>query len=76
MEHEGDVVGALGQEIKKIGNQRKKKDSPGYSIVEISRNTQKSPWRPEEICCHSDSTKQPPAATAVRNLQSVGKKRK
>ena len=33
----------LGKGTRRTGNQRKSKDHPDYSIVEISQNTQKSP---------------------------------
>ena len=42
-------------------------DHPNNSIIENSQNTEKSPGRLEETCCHSDSSEKPSALADVKN---------
>ena len=47
----------MGKGIKTTGNQKKNQDFPDYSMVDIALNKERmsASWRPDEICCHSDS---------------------
>ena len=46
-------------------------DHPNYSIIENGQNTEKSPWRLEETCCHSDSSERPSANADVKNSNRI-----
>ena len=39
--------------------------------TKIGKNTQKSPWGPEETYCYSDLSERPKLKTGVENLQVV-----
>ena len=39
--------------------------------LQRSSRIQRWSWRPEEICCHSDTRKTPPANNAEKNTQEI-----
>ena len=82
MEHEGDnysncdwcfwyshqrIIKGTGE----LGGWRTSRNHPNYSIIENDQNTEKSPARLEETCCHSNSSEKPSAKTDLKNSQRV-----
>ena len=68
-------IGALGTVIKEsvpgLEDLEITRDYPNYRITEINQNTDKSSWRLEETCSHSNFSERPSANTDVKNCQGV-----
>ena len=58
----------IGTESGGLGNKMTSGDHPDYSIAEIGPNTEKSPWKLEETCCHSNFNEKPSAGAGVKKL--------
>ena len=67
------ILGALGTVLKDQNSWRvneKSRPSKLQFCQDQPEYWEKS-WRPEETCCHSDSSESPPVNTGMKNLQGV-----
>ena len=67
------ILGALGTVLKDQNRWRldeKSRPSKLQFCQDQPEYWEKS-WRPEETCCHSDSSESPPVNTGMKNLQGV-----
>ena len=81
MKHEGNgdticnwcawnVPQRFGKETGKFGNQRKNRNFPDYSIVEISQNAKKSPGSGlKDTCSYSDSREKPSSKARMKTRE-------
>ena len=65
----GSVPKSLGEETGGIGNQKKNRDHPDFTIAEISQNTKESPGDRSRFTVTQTPVKEQPANACMKNSQ-------
>ena len=61
----------LGKRAGRVGNRRMIQDHPNYSIIEIGKNTEKTPGDLRRLGSYSDSSERPSANAGVKNSLEI-----